>query len=356
MRQHRRPRRGFTLVELLIIIAVMSLLVSLAIPAIMSSQQTSRKVTCANNLRHFGHAMYSFNSVEGTFPPGISLWMKGPLFKDPEIRAHSYMAYLMPHLEGVSLSGPYHFDETFAATENHSALSTYISAAICPSSPPRESAPSHDFVPSLLLTPSTKKQAIVAKMLDPLDHKYTSKFNGALSDYTVIGLVHADVIRKLGLKEDQSWGLGRIGMFPFPVTNTDDLIHRAANLILHPAEDTFEWRLKNNEVSDGLANTIMMVECSGRPQRWERGKRTERQEPVEGGAWADVRAPLRINGLPEDRLCLLQCDNRDEVYSFHDGGANFLFADGHVDFLSSSTDSIALLSLITPNSVDNSGR
>ena len=352
MRHFCRTSPGFTILELLILVSIITLLMSLAIPAIVMSKKASQRVVCADKFRRLGTAMYSFNTVENSFPPGISVSLTGPLLTSPELRAHNYMAYLLPYLEGVSLMGPYYFDSNFASPVNQTALSTQLSIMICPSSPPRELLTSNKFVPSLVLTPSVKRNPIVSSLIGPLDAKYTSTFNGALSDYTVIAMVHKDVIRELGLKEEQSWGLGRMGMFPLPVTDTNEILQRISNLVLQPNEDTFQRRFKQGDITDGTGNTIMMVECAGRPQRWEQERRTESQEPVEGGAWGDPETILEINGLPNNPLCLLQCDNYNEIYSFHAGGANFLFADGHVDFIDKLIDSKLLVSLISPNSGD----
>lgn len=349
-----RRSSAFTLIELLIVIAILSLLASIAIPAIQAAARMSQTSTCAAHLDNLGVAMHSVSATDGRFPPGVSISLKGPLFTDPGIRMHSYVSYLLPHLD-AGVSSLYNHDVNFADTGNHPALRAPLPTLLCPSAPSRDTAPSHEFVPSLLLTSSAKEDAIVGRMVEPMDRKFSATFEGALSDYTVIAMIHKDPIRAIGLEHQQNWGLGRHGMFPYPLNNIQDLIERGKKLVLSSNEDTFETRLALADITDGASNTIMMVEAAGRPERWQHGKRTKVQEPVEGGAWGDVRGPLQINGLQEDRLCVLQCDNRDEMYSFHSGGANFLFADGHVEFLAANMDPRVLFARITPHDGDNVG-
>jgi len=65
-----RPARGFSLVEVLVVIAVISVLAGLMMAAVSRSRGVARSVVCHNNLRQLGIAVQVYaNAYEGHFPP-----------------------------------------------------------------------------------------------------------------------------------------------------------------------------------------------------------------------------------------------------------------------------------------------
>ena len=61
---------GFTLVELLVVIAVVSILLSLLLPAVQNAREAARRTVCRNHLRQLGLAVMNYESVHRVFPPG----------------------------------------------------------------------------------------------------------------------------------------------------------------------------------------------------------------------------------------------------------------------------------------------
>ncbi|MEM1063525.1 MAG: DUF1559 domain-containing protein, partial [Planctomycetota bacterium] len=81
MRQRRDVRRGFTLVELLVVMAIIVLLIALLLPAVQQARESARRTQCANNMKQVALALHNYFNTWNTFPPG---WVEGRFDTDDD--------------------------------------------------------------------------------------------------------------------------------------------------------------------------------------------------------------------------------------------------------------------------------
>lgn len=91
-----RRRQGFTLIELLVVISIIGVLVGLLLPAVNSAREAGRRVQCQNNMKNVGLGLLSFATAKGVFPTAGSFIDTSPDTVPPNPPSSSLNALVNP--------------------------------------------------------------------------------------------------------------------------------------------------------------------------------------------------------------------------------------------------------------------
>jgi prepilin-type N-terminal cleavage/methylation domain-containing protein len=120
-------RSAFTLVELLVVLAIIALLVGLLLPAVQKVRETAAKIKCSNSLHQITLAAHQAHDTNGSLPPGVGYW--------PGQSAYgTFHFHLLPFLEQNAL-----YQESYYAgvyfVGNNQVFAQPVKAFVCPSDP-----------------------------------------------------------------------------------------------------------------------------------------------------------------------------------------------------------------------------
>jgi prepilin-type N-terminal cleavage/methylation domain-containing protein/prepilin-type processing-associated H-X9-DG protein len=133
----RRTRLAFTLIELLVVIAIIGMLVSLLLPAVQKVRESAARLQCQNNLKQLGLACHNYHDVNKGFPPGYLA--AGPYTDGATDTAPGWgwAAFLLPYLEQQNLYQQIDFTQPVQASP---AIQTMLPLLLCPSDLPPQAA------------------------------------------------------------------------------------------------------------------------------------------------------------------------------------------------------------------------
>lgn len=348
-----QSRSGFTLIELLVVIAIIAILVALLLPAVQSARESARRSQCINNQKQVGIAIHSFHDTKGYLPssvrPGATSTVREGLF-----------VRLLPFIDQKPLFDQYDNSVTWSNAANLPVSSTRIKTYECPSAP--RQANQLDHAPDLAggvagsYSGATNWEGIVAVG----DYAGSLGVDNRLTDATY---VTAKVIPSTAATSGGTAG----GVN----TLTNGLLPKNS-------------KLNFSEITDGLSNTIAIVESAGRPFVWRRGVKVSdnlKTDHVNGGGWVRPASDILFAGSTKDGLTIpaltyaaasvgktngfnhsgevyatpgngytvsgYGTEGSSQPYSFHNAGFTVLLGDGSVRFINEDITFNIFTALIT---------
>jgi prepilin-type N-terminal cleavage/methylation domain-containing protein/prepilin-type processing-associated H-X9-DG protein len=131
---HNAATSGFTLVELLVVIAVIGILISMLLPAVQSARESARRLVCSSNIRQLALAVLNYENARRIFPPATT----GEPDEDPgsfngATRRATWVVKVMPFMEQQDLYSRYDDSVSPADARNATVRSATIPIMLCPS-------------------------------------------------------------------------------------------------------------------------------------------------------------------------------------------------------------------------------
>ena len=345
-RNSMRNPNGFTLVELLVVIATIGILIGMLLPAVQQVREAARRTACANNIRQVSLASHNYESAFGEFPDGffqvdhndldgVSAESSTPYTL--RYFGHTVFAKILPYVEQNAVYDLWDFtvNADNAKTNSMDPLTGDLN----------QNAPSAAEI-SLYICPSdgfdqTVVELDVSGIGRPLGFFGVTSYAGNIGTFS-------------GYFGDQD--LQDDGMMVFTGPNSQAFSSQD-NLV--PGQEPIEM----GQVTDGTSNTIIFGEKYHRDEVFDNVLVPSRSRYPIGkiAAWGwfgggrghshvlgSSRVPINYE-LPENTVSAWEPkDERISAFgSGHPGGANFAFSDGSTQFLRETLDQVTYQYLCT---------
>jgi prepilin-type N-terminal cleavage/methylation domain-containing protein/prepilin-type processing-associated H-X9-DG protein len=306
-------KRGFTLVELLVVIAIIGTLVALLLPAIQAARESARRTQCASNLRQIGVGLQSFHDAKGAFPSAYLSQPGGAMLNADAAGdagpGWTCLFQILPYMEGDNTRQAFDLNSPCWSAANANAARQVVATYLCPS------------------------------VADPSRSYQVKSAMGT----TLAELSRANYVFSCGTAE--VW------------TEPQADLRSLANGVFFRNS-----RIRIKDITDGTSNTVFAGEQTPfhSDSTWVGivpGAQTcPNYANFSAAIDCDGAAP-QINvhsgpGAPDEGLIIIHPPNSavgfvDEMYSEHPGGANVLFGDGSVQFISEQINQLVWAAMAT---------
>jgi prepilin-type N-terminal cleavage/methylation domain-containing protein/prepilin-type processing-associated H-X9-DG protein len=238
-------RRGFTLVELLVVLAIIATLAGLLLPAIQAAREASRRTTCSGNMRQLGLAIAAHESQQGVFPNGRAL---------RDTFGYSWAFELLPNLEAHAIFAAYNPKIPASDPRNAVAMRSPVAVYFCPSL----RSPCHDRDFDNNSQPSAVRAAAAGGDYAGnagMDYDYAPATDDAASSPSQAGPIHtASHVKAIHVTDglDKTFALGERHIPPVDPACPPEMAHYEQGDTAFFSADTPQTLFR--DVSAGLAS------------------------------------------------------------------------------------------------------
>jgi prepilin-type N-terminal cleavage/methylation domain-containing protein len=120
-----RLRRGFTLIEVLVVIAIIGVLIALLLPAVQAAREAARRAQCSNNLKQLALATHGYADASGSYPIGVQFTFN--------VSTISHWVALLPSFEQQPLFNATNTDWNVMSDANTTVEAVQLATLMCPS-------------------------------------------------------------------------------------------------------------------------------------------------------------------------------------------------------------------------------
>lgn len=330
-------RRGFTLLELLLIISIISVLLALILPAIQGAREVARRTLCMNRLRNLSVAMLANVDTHRRFP-AAAYW--GGTNKSEPGPHHNWIIELLPLLDRADLYDRWSMDRLSSETPNIELAVQHLDVLVCPSDSSAKSSGDLSYALNGGIGESNYVAGVHDCIVDPFGSILDLNGNGLVCLGTEIedgNPSDRQIFKQLGLFFNENW--------KFKGTPGYQGTHR-----YHvPAS-----------VTDGFSNTLMITENvrtgADTTSGWATcdSRRTKvyfSSEVCHSNVCASGNTNLSLANSSTRGINAARSGVEGQSpwpSSEHPGGVNMAFADGSIRFIAENIDGAVYFQLFTP--------
>lgn len=129
-RPPRTQRRGFSLIEMMMVITIIAILIALLLPAVQQAREAARRTQCKNNLVQLGISMHTYNQSFSMLPPGC-VNETGPIVNESYGYHMSWVVQVLAHMDQTPLFQQMNFSA--GAYDSNNPPAAMLPAFVCPS-------------------------------------------------------------------------------------------------------------------------------------------------------------------------------------------------------------------------------